>query len=164
VVRLSRSTRPWPESLALITRRLNANHDPAFVQLCRNPDAPGQFDLMVEQAIRRVALDLLSGPFGIGFRGLIHVKSFRGSGFRRSHADGRTICWVRLGGGNHATDSPGSTYWAGGSSEDNQSGEPTKKDHAEMRLRMAFECWLISPAMISRQCRPFWLSGESYTP
>src|SRR5262245_2552793 len=46
-----------------------------------------------------MALDLLSGSFGVGFGGIYHANSFSDSSFRRSHADGRTIGWVRLGGG-----------------------------------------------------------------
>jgi len=43
---------------------------------------------------------------------------------------------------------------------DNQLGEPTKKATRDA-ARMAFECWLNSPAMISCRCRPFWLSPHS---
>src|SRR5687768_15754772 len=42
----------------------------------------------------------------------------------------------------------------------NQPGEPTKKGHAGMWPHTALVCWLVSPPMISRRCRPIELSNK----
>ena len=96
-----------PGSSPITLRRLNSHHNPPLMPLRRYGHAAVQLNRPAEQAVGRMALDLLSGPFGVVFRGLIHRKSFRGSVFRQSSRDGRTICWGRLGGvGNHAPIGP----------------------------------------------------------